>query len=171
MQRGRVLAATAVLALAMLPGAVEAQQKTIKQQLAGTWNLLLVDEVKADGTHVPLYGPNPMGLLIFTPDGHYSLQIMRVGRPRYANLRTGGTPDENKAAVTGTISHFGTYSVDESAKAVTLLVEASSFPAWDGTKLTRVVTAITDEVLTYDNPTLVGEPASSHGELAWKKVK
>ena len=47
---------------------------------------------RSDGTHVPNFGPNPMGMLIFTADGHYSLQIERAGRPKFAaNTRTGGT--------------------------------------------------------------------------------
>jgi len=165
------------LGLAILPGAAlaqapqQAQQKTIKSQLPGTWTLLLADDVKADGTHVPLYGPNPMGVLIFTPDGHYSLEIMRVNRPQYAALRNGGTPDQNKAALTGMISHFGTYATDEGAKSVTMHIEGSSYPNWDGTKQTRIVTAVTDEVLTYTIPALSGAPPSEHGETAWKKVK
>lgn len=188
MQRRRILAASAAaaLGLAVLSSSALPQQQqpprqqqaappqqppSIKASLPGAWNLLLVDQVKEDGTHVPLYGPNPEGILIFTADGHYALEIFRVNRPNYPSPAAGGTPEQNKAVLTGMISHFGTYTVDESSKAVTMHLEGSSYPNWDGTKQTRIVTAITNEVLTYNIPTLPGEPAGDHGELAWKKLK
>jgi len=160
-----------VAGLAMLPGAANAQQKSIKDQIVGTWTLLIDDNIKEDGTHVPVFGPNPEGILIFTADGHYSLQIFRSGRPAFAAKdRLKGTADENKAVVQGMISHIGTYAVDEAGKSFTFRVAASSFPNWDSTVQKRPVTAITDDVLTFTNPT----PATSgyvRSELAWKKVK
>ena len=162
---------TLAVALAMLPGGARAQQKSIKDQLVGTWTLLLDDGIKDDGTHVPGYGPNPEGSLIFTADGHYSLQIVRYGRPAFASKnRLTGTADENKAAVQGMISHFGTYTVDEAGKSLIFRVAASSFPNFDGTTQKRAVTAITDEVLTWNVPT----PLASgyvRAEVAWKKAK
>jgi hypothetical protein len=172
MQRWNILGISAlVVGLAMVPGGASAQQKSIKDQLVGAWTLLLDDNIKDDGTHVPAFGPNPAGLLVFTADGHYSLQIFRYNRPAFASKdRLTGTADENKAAVQGMIAHFGTYTVDEAAKTFTFRVEASSFPNWDATSQKRPITAITDEVLTYNNPT----PTTSgyvRAELAWKKTK
>jgi len=162
---------TLVVGLAMLPGGASAQQKSIKDQIVGTWTLLLSDNIKDDGTHVPVYGPNPEGTVIFTADGHYSLQIIRHGRPAFASKdRLKGTADENKAVVQGMISHFGTYAIDEAGKAITLRIEASSFPNWDGTSQKRPITAITDDVLTWNTPA----PSAAgyvRAELAWKKAK
>lgn len=172
MHRWNVIGISAVVVgLTMLPGGASAQQKSIKDQLVGTWTLLIVDNIKDDDSHVPVYGPNPEGLLIFTADGHYSLQIFRNNRPAFASKdRLTGTADENKAAVQGMISHMGTYMVDEAGKTLTFRVAASSFPNWDATSQKRPVTAITDEVLTFNNPM----PSTSgyvRAELAWKKVK
>jgi len=65
-----------------VPSTAAAQQKAVKDELVGTWRLLLDDGIKADGSVVPRFGPNPVGMLIFAADGHYSLQVMRVdGRP------------------------------------------------------------------------------------------
>jgi len=162
---------TLVVALAMLPGGASAQQKSIKDQVVGTWTLLLADNIKDDGTHVPGYGPNPEGSLILTADGHYSLQIVRYGRPAFASKnRMAGTADENKAAVQGMISHFGTYTVDEAGKSLTFRIAASSFPNWDATVQKRPVTAITDDVLTWNTPA----PSAGgyvRSEVAWKKAK
>jgi hypothetical protein len=172
MHRRNIMGISAlVVGLAMLPGAASAQQKSIKDQLVGAWTLLLADEIKDDDTHVPGYGPNPDGSLIFTADGHYSLQIIRYGRPAFASKnRLAGTADENKAAVQGMISHFGTYTVDEAGKSLTFRIEASSFPNWDGTVQKRAITAVTDEVLTWNTPA----PSAAgyvRAELAWKKAK
>jgi lipocalin-like protein len=172
MYRRNILGVSAmVLGLALLPGGAMAQQKSMKDMLVGAWTVLLSDSVKDDGTHVATYGPNPEGSLIFTPNGHYSLQIVRYGRPAFASKsRMTGTADENKAAVQGMISHFGTYTVDEATKTITFRLEGSSFPNWDGTMQKRPVTAITDDVLTYNTPAPSGA-GYTHAENAWKKVK
>jgi hypothetical protein len=160
-----------VMGLAMLPGGASAQQKSMKDLVVGSWTLLLADDIKDDGTHVAGFGPNPDGSLIFTADGHYSLQITRYGRPAFASKdRLKGTADENKAAVQGMVSHFGTYTVDEANKTVTFRIAGSSFPNWEATAQKRAVTAITDDVLTYNAPA----PSTSgyiRAELAWKKTK
>jgi hypothetical protein len=167
------ISAVAALGIAVMPGLASAQPKTTKALLPGTWTLLLVDFVKQDGTHVPAYGPNPMGSLIFTPDGHYSLQMMRVNRPAFASKNPlAGTAEENKAAIAGIITHFGTYSVDEADKSFALHIEASSFPNWDGTRQKRLVTAITEEVLTFKTPnSLTPGGETGNFELVWKKAK
>ena len=172
MQRWNILGISALVAgLAMVPSGAGAQQKSTKDLVVGTWTLLLADYVKDDGTHVPGFGANPDGSLIFTADGHYSLQIIRNGRPAFAAKdRLKGTADENKAAVQGMVSHFGTYRIDEAAKTVAFRIEESSFPNWDATSQTRTITAITDQVLTYNAPA----PSTSgyvRAELAWKKAK
>src|SRR5205814_14426 len=102
--------------------------KPMKEAIVGSWTLLLIDGIKADGTKLPLYGPNPKGLAIYTADGRYSQQIMRdIGRPKFAaNDRLKGTPEELKAAIEGIITQFGTYTVDEPSKTLTLRIEGSS---------------------------------------------
>lgn len=159
------------IGLTLLPSRATAEQKFIKDQLVGTWMLLLADYVRDDGSHVPSFGPNPKGMIIFTSDGHYSAQLYQSGRPPFAskNLLT-GTADENKAAVQGMIASFGTYTVDEAGKIIMMNTEASSFPNWDGTVQKRTVAAISDEVLTLNMP-----PPSAAGyirtEHVWKKAK
>ncbi len=170
-QRNVLGIAALAAALALLPGGGGAQQKSMKDMLVGTWTLLLADNIKDDGTHVPGFGPNPDGMLIFTPDGHYSLQTIRSGRAPFASKnRMAGTVDENKAVVQGMFTSFGTYTVDEAGKVISQRVEASSFPNFDSTVPKLLVTALTDEVLTFNVPT---PSATGYVRLegAWKKAK
>jgi hypothetical protein len=165
--------AIAALGLALVPGASVAQQKAMKDQLVGTWTLLIDDNVKADGTHVPGYGPNPSGTVIFAPDGHYSLQIMRASVPKFAsNNREKGSADENKAVVQGMVSHFGTYTVNEADKSLNFRIDSSSFPNWSGTQQKRPITALTDDVLTWTTPNpSTGSSGNASAELVWKRAK
>ena len=104
-----ILAAAAVLtSLAVATGDVAAQQKTLKEQLVGTWSFVSSTGKTADGS--PVWGANPKGLLIFAANGAYSTIIVRSDVPKFAsNNRLQGTAEENKAAVHGAIATFGKY--------------------------------------------------------------
>jgi hypothetical protein len=83
------------------------------------------------------------------------LQIVRdIGRSNFAaNDRLKGTPAEIKAAFEGMITHFGSYSIDESSKMLTFRMEGSSYPNWNDTKQPRLITALWQDDLTWTNPT------------------
>jgi hypothetical protein len=57
---------TAALGGVLVASGALARQKSIKDQLVVAWTLLLDDGVKPDGTQVPVFGPNPVGTLLFT---------------------------------------------------------------------------------------------------------
>ena len=146
-----------------------AQSQPPPGQLIGTWTLLVVDNVLPDGSRVPLYGPNPQGILFFDKSGHYGLQILRAARPKFAaNDKSKGTPEEYQAAVQGSNSHFGTYTVDETSHTIVFHIEHASFPNWEGTEQKRTFTLAGDE-LTYSVPTpTTGGTAT--GEVRWKRL-
>ena len=56
-----------------------AQEKTLKEQLIGTWMLMLTSTRLQDGNDV--WGRNPIGLLILTNNDYFSSQIMRSDPP------------------------------------------------------------------------------------------
>lgn len=148
------------------PATPAAPPKSMKEAIVGTWSLLIDDAVKPDGTHAPNFGPNPMGVAMFGADGHFSVQITRAGRPKFAsNRRATGTADENKAVVAGSNAFFGTYSLNEADKTLTLRIGGSAYPNLEGTTQKRMITSLTaGDELTWTNPT-------THGEVAWKWVK
>jgi hypothetical protein len=117
--------------------------------LVGTWTLQAADVVHPDGRREPDYGSAPRGLFIVDAQGHYSLQIFRSDRPRFASGdRAKGTSKEYSAAVQGTSTHFGTVSVDSAAHVLTFQIEAASFPNQDGTTQKRTY-ELRDDVLSY----------------------
>ena len=121
--------AITALGLAALPGPSIAQQKSSKDMLVGAWTLLLADGVKSDGTHVPQFGPNPDGMLMFSPTGRYSVQFERANLPKIkGNDRDKATPDESKAITAGSLAHFGTYSVNDADKTFTMHIEFELVP-------------------------------------------
>jgi hypothetical protein len=101
--------------------------------LVGTWTVVYVNDERAEGVDLPVYGPKPAGMLMFDADGHYSLQICAVGRPRFSNNdRLKGTPDEYRAAVSGCNSHWGRYEVDEGGGVIVFRIEHGLFTNWEG---------------------------------------
>ena len=139
------------------------------KSLVGSWTLVSNDSVDASGKKAPIFGTNPRGSLIFTADGRYSLSIAQSSLPKFAsNSRIKGTAEENKAVVSGMISHFGKYTVDEKAKTFTFNVEACTFPNWDGTAQVRPFT-VSGSQLKYS-----GAASSASGsafDLVWKRNK
>lgn len=125
---------------------------SLKEQIVGAWTVVSVVN-EQDGKKAELFGPQPKGLFIFTADGHFSTGIVRQGRAKFAkNDRMSGTDDENKASVQGTIATFGTYTVNEADKSITVSIVGSNFPNWDGTSQKRVADINGDE-MKYTNPT------------------
>jgi hypothetical protein len=62
---------------------------------------------------------------------------------------TKGTAEENKAAISGIVSHFGTYTVDEPGKTLVFHVEGSAYPNWDQTQQRETIMALNpNDVLT-----------------------
>jgi hypothetical protein len=144
-----------------------AQQKSLKEQLVGAWTVVSASSKLPDGS--PVWGTNPVGLIIFTSDGHYSTQLMRSDLPKYAsNNRAKGTPEEYKAIATGSIANFGTYSVDEAKKTFTISYDGSTFPNRKGTKETRPLVIEGDQLrITNPAPSTGGESS----QLIYRRAK
>ena len=100
MNRHSVLSvsAIAVLGLALLPASAFSQQKSLKEQIVGTWTHVSTKYKFPDGTMVDTFGSNPRGILIFDASGRVAFIAMRGSLPKFAaNDRTKGSPEENKS--------------------------------------------------------------------------
>lgn len=106
--------------------------------IAGTWALTAADKLLPDGTRSHDYGDNPHGFVIFTEDGHYSVQIYRDQRTKFASGdKLKGSPEEYKDDVLGMSVHYGKYSVDAANNTISFQIDRASFPNWDGTTQVR----------------------------------
>src|SRR5829696_2159684 len=85
--------------LALFSGTALAQQKSLKEQLTGAWNLVSIENTMPDGKKQMGFGPNPKGILIFDASGRYSQAQMRADRAKFKSAdRTVVTAEESKAA-------------------------------------------------------------------------
>lgn len=139
--------------------------------LVGSWTLVLVDNVRPDGSRVHLYGERPEGLLVLDADGRYSLQIFSADRPRFAaGDKAKGTPEEYRAAAQGGNAHFGRYRVDGSS--LIFQIDHASYPNWEGTEQKRPFTFAGDELrYTVPTPTTGAGAAGATGEVVWKRAE
>jgi Lipocalin-like domain len=166
----RRIVATVVIVLGMaLTATAFGEQKSLSEQLLGAWHLVSIDYVRADGSRSTTFGDNPKGIAFFDSTGHYIITVMRSDRAKYAvNDRTQGTAEENKATAQGTITYFGTYTVSESDRTISIHVVGSSFPNWNGANQKRIFT-ITGDELKLTNP--VASIGQGTTEVAWKRAK
>jgi hypothetical protein len=141
------ISAVTVSGLALAAGNVAAQQKTLKEQIVGTWEMVSNVTTRADGTKAETWGPNPKSVTIFESNGRMAVIVVRSDLPKFAsNNRTTGTADENKAVVQGSIAYFGTFAINEADKSLTFEIEAATFPNWSGTAQKRTIALSGDEL-------------------------
>jgi hypothetical protein len=170
-------AAVALLVVAVLAGgmwsgaaAVWAKEKpgSLAKQVQGSWTLVSL-YVEQNGKKMEPFGPKPRGSMVLTPDGRFSIILLRESLPKFAaDNRMKGTAEENQAIVQGSLAHYGRYAVvSEKEHTVNLSNEGSTFPNWDGQDQKRVWIVKEDE-LRVSNPT-----ASIGGVVyaIWKRAK
>jgi hypothetical protein len=151
-----------VLCLALVGHDASAQQKSLRDQLVGTWHFVVAEVAAPDGRKSFPFGETPKGMLIFTPDGHFMQIHVASDVPKIAsNNRLTGTPEEYGAIMRRSLSVFGTYSVDEERKTVTYKVISSTFPNWEGEAQTRTIDKLTAEEFINTNPNVAGGRGSA----------
>ena len=109
--------------------AASTSEPGIRERLAGCWRLTGYHVYAAEGGEIdrPL-GDDPLGTILYTPDGYMSAQLARPGP-----YEDDGEPDAYY------IAYSGPYDVDEQAKTVAHHVQVSVIPSWLGTTQIRQV--------------------------------
>ena len=160
------LTTMSLLLLAVALPAGDAAGQTAKE-LVGSWTLVSVS-VEQGEKKVEPFGPNPNGSLMLDGSGRFSITVIRAGLPKFAsNNRQAGTAEENKAAVQGSLAYFGTYSVSEADRMISMQIEGSTFPNWNGTEQKRLFTLAGDQ-LTLTNPT---GSVGGTTQIVWRRAK
>jgi len=136
----RELARTMIKSLSLLTPllAVSASAMAENASIVGTWALTAADKILPDGSRVSDYGPSPHGLVIFTANGYYSVQIYRAERLKFASGdKFKGTLEEYQDASLSMSVSFGRYSFDPVKHTVTFQTDRSSVPNRDDTTAVR----------------------------------
>jgi len=85
-----------------------------RERLIGAWHLVHIESLGPDGKPIDI--PQPTGMLIYTSDGHMSVQLMY---PKSAAALS------NEYVLNGYEASFGSYELDEAAHIVTHHVQGS----------------------------------------------
>jgi hypothetical protein len=112
-------ALAAVVAIAGLTQARSANEQagsrdSAREKLIGAWHLAHIEAPGPDGKLIPIV--QPKGMLIYTRDGHMSVQLMY---PKSANAQS------NEYVQDGYEASFGSYDVDEATHTLTHHVQGS----------------------------------------------
>jgi len=99
-----------------------------RDRFIGAWRLAWLEEPGADGQ---IHKADCTGLLVYTRDGHMSVQVM------YRNPQTGGQGGPVQYAQGGYEASFGTYEVNENAHTFTFHVEGAMVRSLIGKDLPR----------------------------------
>jgi hypothetical protein len=150
--------------------AVDAGSASLNDRFAGNWRLVGVERLDGDGQ--PVSAPDPpgfgsegaVGYLMYDVTGHMGVVIMSQGREPYAE--DGPTPDQARSAMTGYLSYFGPYTIDETAGTVTHHVLGSFNPNTTGQDSVRQFEFHGDDTLV-----LMPPPAQTGAQLriTWER--
>ena len=126
------ISAMTVFGLASVPGSAVGQEKSLKDQLVGSWILVSTETTSQSGKRYP-YGTDPRGILILDAIGRYAVVQGRVDRPKLKSaVRRDVTKEEFGAAALDFAANFGTWAVSEADKALVRRFEGSLNPHLEG---------------------------------------
>lgn len=139
--------------------AVSALQKSgskgeVPNRLIGAWWLTWLEEPDASGT---LHKADCTGLLVYTLDGHISVQVM------YRSPQTDGQSGPVQYALGGYEASFGTYRVDENSHTFVFHVEGAMVRSLVGKDLPRVYEISGNQLIVKSaNP-------NEHWRVVWER--
>jgi hypothetical protein len=146
--------------------------KTLRDQLVGAWKLVSYVEKPVDGSPFDPMGETPEGIIMYTPDGYMSAQLMHPGRPRFASgdwFR--GTEEEIKEEALGYIAYCGPFHTDEHKQTLTHSMFVSLFPNWLGQTQPRVVKIEGDMLHLSTATPIISGGKETNSYLTWKRAE
>jgi hypothetical protein len=146
--------------------------KTLRERLIGAWKLVSYVEKPVDGSP-PFHpmGEKPEGIIMYTPDGYMSAQLMRPGRPQFASGDWfSGTDREIKEEAMGYIAYSGAFHTDEANQTLTHSMFVSLFPNWLGQTQPRVVKIEGDMLYLSTAAPIMSGGKKTMSYLSWKRA-
>jgi hypothetical protein len=160
--------AVALVTIPAFPNTGLAQEKSLKDQLVGTWIYVSSTGKRDDGSTVPR--PSLQGAVTYTTDGRFHFITTRTDTPKVSSSDPSRpTPEEAMSIASGSVAYTGTYTVDEATKTVHANVETSTFANLVGApNQRRIISSITADEMKFTNPRT---PAGVTLEFVWKRAK
>ena len=156
MSRINLVTSSAIIALALLPSSVLAQEKTLKQQIQGPWSLASCNSTDAKGEKAAYCANNPKGITILAGNGNWA-----------GTITAGGRKDANAPGVTAL---FGTWSVNEADKTLTRHIVSGLNPAFEGKDFTVNISLNGEEMRLTGNVNPLGEGVL-HLDTTYRRFK
>jgi hypothetical protein len=133
--------------------------------LVGTWRLVSFEDVE-NGKTIRQFGEKPLGLFVYTADGHVAIQIANPANPacvaRGKRSGPGGkvdpavptcSPEQMQALLDGYVAYWGTYTVDAAAGVVIHHVMSDISNGYAGTDQRRPFRLEGDRLVIGDGKT------------------
>jgi hypothetical protein len=117
--------------------AIAQQQQTLRQQLVGTWEVVSLGN--PEGANTKIVSTTPKGYVILAGSGKYNAVFRNPNRPKDA-----GRAD-------GVNASFGSWSVDEGTKTLTIHVDGAMNSSAEGTEGKSTIVINGDELSTNAN--------------------
>ena len=153
-----------ILGLLLATQTVLAQER---EKLIGVWKLLSFDvEFQATGERRPIYGKNPSGYIIFTPESRMMAVIAGEGR------KPAETEQDRAVLLRTMLAYTGTYHLE--GDKFTTKVDVSWNQAWTGTDQVRFYKLDGNrlEIVSAWAPSAnIPEKPIVRGVLTWERAK
>jgi Lipocalin-like domain len=139
-----------------------------RDALVGAWRLVSWENQAADGQVTHPMGTDPIGYVLYTADGRFSITISRRDRAGFAaGDLLSGTTEEKARAMEGFVAYAGHYTFD--GDRVIHHVELSLFPNWLGSDQERWVELAGDRLTLSASPLLLAGKQQIP-RLVWERV-
>ncbi len=110
----------------------------LRDKLIGAWELISFVEEPLNGSPNYPMGERPAGIIMYTPDGYMSAQLMRPNPGHFASDWFKATSEEYARVASTYFAYAGPFEVDEESSTITHFVLVSLFPNWIGQKQQRI---------------------------------
>lgn len=143
------------------------QIQEVRNKLIGSWSLIssrteIYDSPDVKPSILYTIGKDARGIIMFSPDGYFSTQLMRPGAITWeSNNLLDGTAEELADATRHFLAYAGTFDVETSGDEtlIYISVDHCSFPNWLGDRQERVV-RLEGEVLKLSPPSFIMQVSS-----------
>lgn len=139
-------------------------KESIIEQIKGTWLLVSMKIVHANGETTDMFGENPQGISMFDDNGYMNAQMGFQNRPAVNN----GTSEEITHAYQTYMAFYGRYT-EKSPGILTVQIENCLLPNWKGIELIRYA-EVNGTILTLSTPETKTESDNFYVKAVWRKV-